>query len=88
VDISDVSLKKKLLQQCDDGEDSDVSRSSDSEVHAKIAKKHQKKHKNSKSISGDSDSSHLLTISKNKQKRERLDKEIIKNANINTQSNS
>jgi len=36
----------------------------------------------------DSDSSHLLTISKNKQKRERLDREIIKNANINTQSNS
>jgi len=81
----DVSLKKKLLQQCDDGEDSDASRSSDSEVHAKTAKKCQK---NAKSISEDSDSSHLLAVSKNKQKRERLDREIIKNVNINTQSNS
>ncbi|XP_011707969.1 PREDICTED: uncharacterized protein LOC105462817 [Wasmannia auropunctata] len=80
VSISEVSLKKNL-QQCDDGTDSsDASQSSDSEVHAKTAKKPQKKHKNTKSISEDSDSS--LLVSKNKQKQKRFDKEKTKNVNV------
>lgn len=88
VGISDVSLKKKVLQHCDDGEDSNTSQSSDSEVHGKTAKNHQKKHKNAKNMSENSDSSHLLPVSKNKQKQERFDREKTKNANVNMQSNS
>ncbi|XP_071574726.1 uncharacterized protein [Temnothorax nylanderi] len=86
VGISDVSPNKELLQKCDDGEDSDPSQSSDSEVHGKTAKNHQKKHKNTKNMSEDSDSSHLLAVSKNKQKQERFDREKTKNANARVQS--
>jgi len=64
--FSDISLKRKIMQQCDDGEDSNTSQSSDAETYAKIAKKRQKKPKNAKGISEDSDSSHVLIVSKNK----------------------
>jgi len=32
MDFSNISLKRKIMQQCDDGEDSDTSQSLDAEI--------------------------------------------------------
>jgi len=44
MNFSDMSLKRKIMQ-CDDGEDSNTSQSSDAETYVKTAKKRQKKSK-------------------------------------------
>lgn len=87
MDISNFSSSQKLLEECSNEENSDSSQSSDSEVHAKTSKKHQKKPENAKETSEDSDSFPALTILKKKQ-NERFAEKETKNTNARAQSHS
>lgn len=87
VEISDVTLKKKIVQQCDDEENSDTSQTSNSEIHNKTVKKRQMS-KKAIDMSENSNSSNVSIVPKKKRKQERFDEGKTKNTNTRIQSRS